>query len=716
LNLSAEYTYDNDLLTSITTASTTYNFTYGDFALRDSIAVGNQILASYDYQEGTNWLERLDYGNEDYVQYTYDNQGRVTQQSYEDGAYVTYKYDNSGALAKVYDSQTGTTSTYYYDFTDRMMKYVEKSSTGTHSVGYEYDNINNLTALVETINGVERKTSYTYDGDNRPTSITAGNSVLNYSYDDFGRVSSLTTNHDGTPFATKTYTYKVNANGKPTNQVSSVTISDAEGHPYYTYTYTYDQNGNITGISDGTYTTSYAYDSANQLIREDNQEAGTTTVWTYDNAGNILTRTVYPYTTGSISEGTQTNYYYTDTQWGDLLTAYNNKPITRDEIGNPTNDFVWRYTWQHGRQLASMTKLDGSAQWNYTYNADGLRTQRIKTVTDPDTGETISDRIYNYTYNGDKLTHMTVDGHTMYFTYDASGVPLTMVYDGNKFYYVTNLQGDVISIINGNGQEFVRYTYDAWGKLLSVDGTATNLCFYNPLRYRGYVYDEETGLYYLQSRYYNPEMGRFINGDNYPSTGQGLTGNNMFAYCGNNPVNRADPSGARWFSGFWNDFWNDAKNQLEKQKKKAASNPDITATIGGTLSGALFIAGSISGGVTADTKGNVGLSLNLNGGGGFPNISAGIFGSVNNAPTISDQAGLGTAVGASGGPWVIAAGCDYNILINQVNNCIYHGLTLTATYGIFPTIVEVHGEAGYTLVRGVNIFDVAISIADFMSK
>ena len=546
LNLSAEYTYDNDLLTSITTASTTYNFTYGDFALRDSIAVGNQILASYDYQEETNWLERLDYGNEDYVQYTYDNQGRVTQQSYEDGAYVTYKYDNSGALAKVYDSQTGTTSTYYYDFTDRMMKYVEKSSTGTHSVGYEYDNINNLTALVETINGVERKTSYTYDGDNRPTSITAGNSSLNYSYDDFGRVSSLTTNHDGTPFATKTYTYKVNANGKPTNQVSSVTISDAEGHPYYAYTYTYDQNGNITGISDGTYTTSYAYDSANQLIREDNQEAGTTTVWTYDNAGNILTRTVYPYTTGAVSEGTQTNYYYTDTQWGDLLKSYNKRPIVRDGIGNPTNDFVWKYTWQHGRQLASMTKLDGSAQWNYTYNADGLRTQRTKTITDPDTGERIADRTYQYTYNGDKLTHMTVDGHTMYFTYDASGVPLTMVYNGNKFYYVTNLQGDVISIINGNGEEFVHYTYDAWGKILSVEGSATNLRFYNPLRYRGYVYDEETGFYYVSSRYYDPEIGRWINADTtdvlslpYYHPGQ----YNLFSYCNNNPVNDRDDDG-----------------------------------------------------------------------------------------------------------------------------------------------------------------------------
>ena len=539
LSLSAEYTYDNDLLTSIKTASTTYNFTYGNFALRGSVAVGNKILASYDYQDGTNWLERLDYGNDDFVQYTYDDQGRVIRQDYDSGAYVTYHYDNNGALARVYDSQTDTTSTYYYDFTDRRMKYVEKSSTGTHSVGYEYDDINNLTALVETIGTVERKTSYTYDGDNRPTSVIAGNSTLNYDYDNFGRVSTLTTKHDGNAFATKTYSYKLNAEEKPTNQVSSVTIQI--GSNSQTFTYTYDQNGNITSISDGTYVTNYTYDSANQLIREDNQEANTITLWTYDDAGNILSRTVRPYVPGTEDEEIQTNYYYTDTQWGDLLKSYNSRPIMRDGVGNPTNDFVWRYTWQHGRQLASMNKLDGSAQWNYTYNADGLRTQRTGFATDSTTGVT-ANRTYNYTYLGGQLTHMTVDGHTMYFTYDASGTPLTMVYDGLKFYYITNLQGDVISIVNGNGTEFVRYTYDAWGNVKAT-GSATNLRFYNPLRYRGYVYDSETELYYLQSRYYNPEMGRFINGDAYASTGQGLLGNNMFAYCLNNPVNMFDRSG-----------------------------------------------------------------------------------------------------------------------------------------------------------------------------
>ena len=122
-----------------------------------------------------------------------------------------------------------------------------------------------------------------------------------------------------------------------------------------------------------------------------------------------------------------------------------------------------------------------------------------------------------------------------------------MNYNGTYYYYVTDLQGDVVAILNSSGTSVVTYTYDAWGKLLTTSGTmASALGAHNPLRYRGYVHDTELGLYYLQSRYYNPALGRFINADQYPSTGQGFTGNNMFIYCGNNPVNHCDKNGNSW--------------------------------------------------------------------------------------------------------------------------------------------------------------------------
>ena len=527
--LSAQYTYNNDLLTKIQTGTTAYNFAYGNFALRSNIQVGSTTLASYTYEAKTNRLTTLDYGNGNKVQYTYDKQGRVTKETYENDSYVDYKYDNSGALATVYDSETKVTTTYYYDFIDRMMKYVEKGTGYTHSVGYEYDKINNLTAVVDTINGTKYTTSYAYDDDNRVTTVTNGNASESYTYDAYGRVSKKVTKHSTGTVTTETFTYKTNSSGAPTSQVATVKIT---GNYNVTYTYAYDKNGNITSVSDGTNTTTYVYDSANQLTRENNQAAGKTTVWTYDNAGNIKTRKEYAYTTGTVGTATDTvTYTYGNSNWGDLLTAYDGVTITSDAIGNPTSMGSRTYTWKNGRQLATLS--DGGAVWTFTYNSDGLRTKRTNGTT-----------TYSYVYNGSNLSQMTVGNDKLYFAYDASGTPMSVAYNGTNYYYVTNLQGDVVAILNSSGTVVVQYTYDAWGKLLTTTGSMKDtLGKHNPLRYRGYVYDTETGLYYLQSRYYNPEIGRFINADTYASTGQGLFGNNMFAYCGNNPVNNSDPTG-----------------------------------------------------------------------------------------------------------------------------------------------------------------------------
>ena len=151
---------------------------------------------------------------------------------------------------------------------------------------------------------------------------------------------------------------------------------------------------------------------------------------------------------------------------------------------------------------------------------------------------------YVYTYNGGQLTQMIADDDTLIFAYDGAGKPMAVTWNGTTYLYLTNIQGDVIAILDTEGNIVVQYTYDAWGNILTTTGTlAESLGVINPLTYRGYVYDQETGLYYLQSRYYNPTIGRFINADALVSTGQGLLGNNMFAYCGNNPTNCFDSSG-----------------------------------------------------------------------------------------------------------------------------------------------------------------------------
>ena len=140
--------------------------------------------------------------------------------------------------------------------------------------------------------------------------------------------------------------------------------------------------------------------------------------------------------------------------------------------------------------------------------------------------------------------------------------PLAVLYSTNgtdfaTYYYILNLQGDVVKLIGTDGSIAASYTYDAWGNILSSSGTMANI---NPLRYRGYYYDGETGFYYLQSRYYDPATRRFLNADSFASTGQGFVGTNMFAYCGNNPTSRIDPTGQS-FADIW-EFIEDAISEI----------------------------------------------------------------------------------------------------------------------------------------------------------
>ena len=142
------------------------------------------------------------------------------------------------------------------------------------------------------------------------------------------------------------------------------------------------------------------------------------------------------------------------------------------------------------------------------------------------------------------LISQVTGSNKLLFSYDANGNAVAVNYNGTYYYYVRNGQNDVIRLIDGSNNAVVEYTYDSWGRLLSCTGSlASTLGTQNPFRYRGYVYDAETGLYYLQTRYYDPEVGRFINADIYVSTGQGVLGNNMYLYCGNNPVSLVDSSG-----------------------------------------------------------------------------------------------------------------------------------------------------------------------------
>ena len=306
--------------------------------------------------------------------------------------------------------------------------------------------------------------------------------------------------------------------------------------------YIYDDCGNIIAVSDGVKQITYVYDKLGQLIRANDPHdttagsSGTTWVYAYDLGGNILSKKAYAYTTGTLGAAVHTDTYtYGDANWKDKLTAFNGKTITYDAIGNPLKDNTWTYTWGKGRQLQYMVK-NGDAVYFY-YNEDGVRLQKTATGT---TGVT------KYSLHGKNIVHLTNGKNNLHFFYDARNKPAVVTFNGTAYAYLYNLQGDVIALIDSNGKKVVEYKYDAWGRILSKTGTmASTLGTLNPFRYRGYVYDEETGLYYLRSRYYNPEWERFLNADANIGYSQGVNSHNLMAYCCNKPVNNFDPDG-RW--------------------------------------------------------------------------------------------------------------------------------------------------------------------------
>ena len=369
--------------------------------------------------------------------------------------------------------------------------------------------------------------------------------------------------------------------------------------------YTYDANGNIETIKEGgVLKGTYTYDGLNQLIREDNRWVNRSITYTYDQGGNLTGKKEYAYTTGELGTVKKTvPYSYGDSNWKDKLTSYDGKAITYDAIGNPLTYDGYTYTWQKGRQLKS---ISGNGQsLSFQYNADGLRTKK-----------TAGSKATEYLYAGGLLISQTDGTDTLSYLYAPNGEMLGVRRNQYNYYFMRNVQGDVIGLYNCYGEINSRYVYDSWGKLISVtdaNGNAitseTHIANLNPIRYRGYYYDTETGLYYLQSRYYDPEIGRFLNADKYISTGQGLNGCSMFTYCGNNPINNLDPTGSSFISWMKNSL-NNAKSYVKTVSKKIGKSTlsflkSFTASFGyGTgFRGSASVGNiTISGGIKMDLE------------------------------------------------------------------------------------------------------------------
>ena len=238
-----------------------------------------------------------------------------------------------------------------------------------------------------------------------------------------------------------------------------------------------------------------------------------------DSNGNRLTKAV----SGGQSS-TETYTYAATNGWKDQLTGYNGVGLTYDASGNPLRYYGYVMSWENGRQLSGFT--GGISPVSYEYNDSGIRTKK-----------TVGSTVTEYFVEGGLLLGQKTGSNVMQFLYEGGSI-YGFLYNGTPYYYVYNGQGDVVSVLNGTGTTVATYLYDAWGNLTSSSGSMADT---NPIRYRGYYYDIESGFYYLQSRYYDPKTGRFINADGQINAD--MSGTNLYAYCGSNPVNFADPTG-----------------------------------------------------------------------------------------------------------------------------------------------------------------------------
>ena len=556
-------------------------------------------LASYSYDGSVNngRLTTMTYGNGDSVSYTYDAFDRQRTAAYNDGTTYHYDYSGDNDLTRQYatdgDGKVTEQYSYQYDSLGRLIHSRQSTANGAliQSTQHMYDAANRMTSQSWQFGTGLYRQQYSYTGvkadgtadssvDGTISAITTTipgqlDVTSKYEYNDLRQLEKKTVtvpnqNRGTTTVYTRGYTYAVIAEDDGCNRMGTRLASTAYtfGSSSRSFDYTYDAAGNIQTVTTGgtnvpaaAASKTYTYDAQGQLATEVNG-SGTTFGYAYDTVGNIRSVT----TDGAVIK----SFGYTNPSWPDLLTSVTSGSTTKDILyegqtqtsdlpasGNPVtyyNGKDYTFTWTKGRQLASAT-VDGK-QISYTYDMSGVRS-----------GKQVGDTTYTYTTLSGKVMRQQWGEKSLEFVYDDGNQPFAVIYnDGSTstlYYYVLNAQGDVAAILNSSGKLAASYDYDAWGNCTVYDSSDAAIGDLNPLRYRGYYYDAETGFYYLQSRYYDFANCRFINADGLFA--DSFIGTNLFAYCMNNPVNMSD------HTGHWPQWLKNVASTVVNAVKKAGT-------------------------------------------------------------------------------------------------------------------------------------------------
>ena len=540
--VSTQYHYENDVLHSISHNGFNYNLLYDEWGNNAGINIQNRPYVLYSYKDGKSELcEKESYGNGQSVQYYYDDSNRLVGISTDNGQSLQYKYDYDNSSLVITQESDGTLQKY----TEQGLQVIDKNTGQLLMNITAQDNVQLL-----NINGLSSSLSFTVNEDQN-----SGIEKASYNFSNGDLISQLTVekgNHGFVEYSSlnsnneqmETYIDYWRGQNYTTAQIKNFATeySNNSSSLISQWKYTYDANGRISDIAyNHVPYAHYVYDEIGQLIKAENYKLGQTTIYQYDSGGNVTQKTILSDTTTRTIE-----YLYGDSVWRDKLTSYDGAEILYDEIGNPISYKGCTYTWSKGRNLQEFT----NDQYIIQYQYDEMNRRQTKTVYDKISKEKLYQ--YRFFWGNSLIIAYTVTDYTgeqaktdvVSYQYDNEmNIYSFVVNNKDTYFYEKNALGDIVGVYC-NGEKIADYQYDEAGNIHINSGDERSKK-YNLLYYRGYMYDLESNLYYLQSRYYSPEWGRFINADIYADTGTGLLGTNMFLYCDNDPINKIDPT------GFW---------------------------------------------------------------------------------------------------------------------------------------------------------------------
>ena len=526
-----------------------YALAYNSFHTLESIGIDGKTekLIRYAYKNGNGRLKQMTYANGHTMKAIYNSIGQMVAEKWFETeaaaaastatpiAHYKYVYDGDNNIVRSIDIFSKKEYNYEYE-EGKIIRATESDITLSgeivsaksvvRTIRYYYDDKGKVAKKVFMPAGGSVRTVYYENTDDDKTVVkfsAGGRTVTSHSQtDSFGR-KVFDELQLGTDFVSRQFVYhagkvteehKTNAKVKSsatTQLVSQIILSGGR-----TLSYEYDAEERITKVTDSIDgTTEYTYDALGQLLTE-TVNGEVVNSMEYDNYGNIV-------------EKNNKAYIYGDATWEDLLTGFDGKTIEYDAQGNPVKYLGHTLTWEKGRQLKKFDNIE------YTYNANGIRTSKK-----------VNGILHTYTLDGTKILRETWNDNTLVPLYDNEDSVCGILYNNVPYYFIKNLQGDIIAIVDTDAQTVARYSYDAWGvPTVTLDTSNCQIADINPFRYRGYYYDKEIGLYYLQSRYYDAGIGRFVNGDDSVMAGvvEGKIAHNIYTYCKNSVVMHRDDSG-----------------------------------------------------------------------------------------------------------------------------------------------------------------------------